>query len=66
MVSFRLLFAVVYGLFSGRIANTIVHLISWFLFIDWDSALRIYQYYIRNNMDDLILIFMGLSFLLFF
>ncbi len=61
-----ILFAVVYGLFSGRIANTIVHLISWFLFIDWDSALRIYQYYIRNNMDDLILIFMGLSFLLFF
>lgn len=61
-----ILFAVVYGFLAGRIANTIVALIQWFLFIDYEEALSIYQYYIRNNMEFFILLFIGLSFLLFF
>lgn len=61
-----ILFFVVYSLLSGQIANTIVYLIHLFLFVDYDKALEIYQYYIRNNMEILVFIFMGFSFLLFF
>lgn len=61
-----LLFFAVYSLLAGKIANTCVTVIQWVLFVDAESALQIYQYYIRNHMELFIQIFLVLSILLFF
>ncbi len=60
------LFLVVYNFLSGKIANGIVTLIQWVLFVDYQDALHIYQFYIRNHMGEMILVFEGMSILLFF
>lgn len=61
-----LLFFLVYGVLGGKIANACVRLIHLFLFVDYEKALFIYQYYIRNHMEMFIEIFFVLSILLFF
>lgn len=61
-----LTFLIVYKLLSGKIANAGVALIQLILFVDYEDALSIYQFYIRNHMELFIEIFMVLSFLLFF
>ena len=61
-----LLFFLVYGVLGGKIANACVRLIQLFLFVDYEKALFIYQYYIRNHMEMFIEIFFVLSILLFF
>ncbi len=61
-----LLFLVVYSMLSGHIAVGIVTLIQKVLFIEYEDALIIYDYYIRNNMGHIITVFMVLSFFLFF
>lgn len=61
-----LLFIILLNLLSGKIANTAVSLIQWFLFIEYDEALSIYQYYIRDNAKTILVVFLVLSFFLFF
>lgn len=59
------LFFLIYNLLSGKIANGCVRLIQMLLFVDYQDALTIYQFYIRNHMDLYIEIFILLSILLF-
>lgn len=59
-------FLVVYNLLFGKIANACVRLIQWVLFVDYEDALFIYQFYIRNHAGLFMEIFIVLSFLLFF
>lgn len=61
-----LLFLVIYSMLSGKIANGCIRLIQFFLFVEYQDALSIYQFYIRNHMDQIIDIFLLLSILLFF
>ncbi len=66
LASFILFWVVYLNLWHGRMADLIVRLLQKILFVDYQEALNIYWYYIRNNMEFFILVFMALAFLLFF
>lgn len=57
---------IILNLTSGRIADGLVALIQKVFFVDYQGALDIYQYYIRNNMEKIIFLFLIFSFFLFF
>ena len=61
-----ILLLLVLNVLSGKIANGCVRLIQWVLFVDYQDALSIYQFYVRNHMSLYIEIFLVLSVLLFF
>lgn len=61
-----LLFLIVYRALYGHIADGAVALIQRVLFVEYEDALDIYQFYIRNNMDHIIAVFIVLSLCLFF
>lgn len=61
-----ILLLVVANLLSGHVANWMVALIQRILFVEFEDARSIYQFYVRNNMEQIIGIFILLSFCLFF
>lgn len=62
-----ILFWVIYiNFWYGRLAEGIVAFLQKILFVEYEDALYIYQYYIRNNMEMFIWLFILLSFFLFF
>lgn len=66
LASFILFWVVYLNLWHGRMADWIVRLLQNILFVDYQDALKIYWYYIRNNMEFFILVFMALAFFVFF
>lgn len=66
LASFILFWVVYLNLWHGRMADWIVRLLQNILFVDYQDALNIYWYYIRNNMEFFILVFMALAFFVFF
>ena len=61
-----ILFLVTVNFLSGHVADWMVALIQRILFVEFEDALSIYQFYVRNNMEQIIGIFILLSFCLFF
>ena len=61
-----ILFLVTVNFLSGHVADWMVALIQRILFVEFEDALIIYQFYVRNNMEQIIGIFILLSFCLFF
>lgn len=61
-----ILLIIVANVLSGHIAEGLVTLIQKILFIEYQDALHIYQFYIRNNIEQFLIIFIVLSFFLFF
>lgn len=51
---------------SGRFAKWSVLLLQQILFVEYEDALNIYQYYIRNNIEPFIWLMMAVFFFLFF
>lgn len=60
------LLLVVLNLISGKFADTVVAWIQHVFFVNYQDALSIYQYYIRNNMEKIIFLFLMISILAFF
>ncbi len=61
-----ILLLVVMNLLSGKFADQVVAWIQDIFFVDYADALSIYQYYVRNNIEKFIYLFVILSFLVFF
>lgn len=62
-----LTFFFVYRVFvDGRMADRTVALLQKLLFVEYEDALRIYQYYIRNHEGTFIWMFVAAVFFLFF
>lgn len=64
--AFALFFFVYNSFVDGKLANGTVALLQRMLFVEYEDALGIYQYYIRNNMTLIIKIFLAAVFFLFF
>lgn len=63
-----LLFWIVYiNFWHGRLAEGTVVFLQKFLFVEYEDALHIYQYYIRNNMEAFMWLFiLGVFFVFFY
>ena len=57
-----ILFLVTVNFLSGHVADWMGALIQRILFVEFEDALSIYQFYVRNNMEQIIGIFILLSF----
>lgn len=54
------------ALLRGKLADSLVHIICKLYNVDWDSGLGIYQFYIRNNFDTIILVSVLIIFVVLF
>lgn len=54
------------ALFRGRLVDSLVNFICKIYNVDWDSGVGIYQFYIRNNLDMIILIGVLIVFFILF
>lgn len=61
-----ILFLFVASLLRGHVANWLVTLIQRILFVEFEDARNIYQFYVRNQIEWITGLFMLLSFCLFF